>query len=734
MKKLSFLLIVIILSYCSIAQVKTKTFTDGIPSRLLPVKFAVTKTKTLQPPPEFYKLKGQPENENSGSKAQLSKIALPVAVDIDFLKEAMIVESNGIVTYALTIKVPDALNLSFHFNEFRLSENSILSIYNTHEFTDSIMAKENNRNNTWNTRAYEGGDVSIILKSPAKEKGKSSIKIGTVYLGYKPFQDRFGSAGNSEPCNINVICPLGAAWGAERNSVAIIQAEGAYASGALIMNTCSLNTPYFLTANHVLEQGGSPANWVFQFFYYSTDCNTNTGYREDVQFNGATTRANYSPSDFALLELYQTPAVNSGIYYSGWDRSGTQGFSTTGIHHPNHDVMKISRSNGQMLRYSGPNYSNNTHWQISWSQGITAVGSSGSPLFDNDHRIVGQLHSGLSFCSTPHLFDYYGSFDASWTGGGTNSTRLSNWLDPNNSGSVVTNTTGIFSLSNSNVALTVSGSDNICGSSSDYTVSGVPAGSTITWSVSDPSIATIPNPSNGTSVTVTRIGNGTVILTATSSNSCVNGSGGKVIVAGPPNIVGGYYSSGGSWVPLTVWGGDPFDIENTVCFNGNPTSTNTNMEIWNATSIVWSKVFPTSPNGVTWSQSNGNAGIVFKALNQSIGLKVTATNGCGSSEKVYAFKTASCGLRQMFTVSPNPASSVAIVSVVDNLGKNMEKQEGSNFSEIRIYDAMGVMRKIQKFNKVRSGSINLSGLGQGVYFIEISDGTHKERHQLLIQK
>jgi hypothetical protein len=158
------------------------------------------------------------------------------------------------------------------------------------------------------------------------------------------------------------------------------------------------------------------------------------------------------------------------------------------------------------------------------------------------------------------------------------------------------------------------------------------------------------------------------------------------------------------------------------------------MEIWNATSIVWSKVFPTTPNGVTWSQSNGNAGIVFKSIGQTIGLRVTATNGCGSSEKVYAFKTVSCGLRQMFTVSPNPASSVAIVSVVDNLGSNMEKQEGSNFSEIRIYDVTGVVRKIQKFNKVRSGSINLSGLDKGFYFIEISDGTYKEKHQLLIQK
>ena len=31
------------------------------------------------------------------------------------------------------------------------------------------------------------------------------------------------------------------------------------------------------------------------------------------------------------------------------------------------------------------------------------------------------------------MYDMYGRFDKSWTGGGSNATRLSNWLAPNNS-------------------------------------------------------------------------------------------------------------------------------------------------------------------------------------------------------------------------------------------------------------------------------------------------------------
>ncbi|HVR98186.1 MAG TPA: fibronectin type III domain-containing protein, partial [Thermoanaerobaculia bacterium] len=63
--------------------------------------------------------------------------------------------------------------------------------------------------------------------------------------------------------------------------------------------------------------------------------------------------------------------------------------------------------------------------------GVTEPGSSGSPLYNSAGRFVGQLHGGPSACGATgnNLSDYYGRFSVSWTGGGTNSTRLSNWLD-----------------------------------------------------------------------------------------------------------------------------------------------------------------------------------------------------------------------------------------------------------------------------------------------------------------
>ena len=74
-------------------------------------------------------------------------------------------------------------------------------------------------------------------------------------------------------------------------------------------------------------------------------------------------------------------------------------------------------------------------WTIdNWEDGVTEPGSSGSPLFDQNHRIVGQLYGGLAACSgnvNNGLYDNYGRFDVSWDLG------LSEYLDPSNSGTLV---------------------------------------------------------------------------------------------------------------------------------------------------------------------------------------------------------------------------------------------------------------------------------------------------------
>jgi hypothetical protein len=66
---------------------------------------------------------------------------------------------------------------------------------------------------------------------------------------------------------------------------------------------------------------------------------------------------------------------------------------------------------------------------------VTEGGSSGSPIFDANHHIIGQLHGGASACGAASLSDEYGKFSYSWEPALSDSTnQLKYWLDPTNSG------------------------------------------------------------------------------------------------------------------------------------------------------------------------------------------------------------------------------------------------------------------------------------------------------------
>jgi hypothetical protein len=67
-----------------------------------------------------------------------------------------------------------------------------------------------------------------------------------------------------------------------------------------------------------------------------------------------------------------------------------------------------------------------------WEHGVTEPGSSGSPLFDNNHRIIGQLYGGAAACAGDVInngqLDYYGRINESYTLG------AAEYLDPTGSG------------------------------------------------------------------------------------------------------------------------------------------------------------------------------------------------------------------------------------------------------------------------------------------------------------
>ena len=203
-----------------------------------------------------------------------------------------------------------------------------------------------------------------------------------------------------------------------------------------------ITPPIFLTANHCYSSTADTENWIFMFNYESPDC-SNTDGPIDQTISGCTVRSRNADSDFLLVELSSSPPGSYNAYFAGWSRANVASLSSTGIHHPSGDIKKISFDNNAPVSsdYDPLPYLANSHWEVvAWDDGTTEGGSSGSPLFDQNSRIIGQLHGGWASCNS-NTADFYGKFSMSWDGGTSSGTRLRDWLDPGNTGIVTLNGT-----------------------------------------------------------------------------------------------------------------------------------------------------------------------------------------------------------------------------------------------------------------------------------------------------
>jgi lysyl endopeptidase len=344
----------------------------------------------------------------------------------------------------LGIECAGAVSVNFTFSQFDVPKGAKLFVYDADQthFIGSFTAD--------NMQSHGGLAISLIFSDkivleyyePAKYVGMGQLLIDNVTHGYRPMMaalnaDR-GPFGNSGSCNINVACPLGDDWQDQIRSVAMIVVNNnASCSGSMVNNTAEDGTPYFLTANHCTPGNNNYNNWVFYFNHQSANCSGNSGPTNQT-ISGATFKAKNAGSDFALIELNDTPPTSYDVYYNGWDNNDVAATSAVGIHHPSGDVKKISRDADAVV--SSVDGGAQTWRVLDWDEGTTEGGSSGSPLFNQNGHVIGQLYGGFAACGND-LADWYGKFAVSWDGSSA-STRLKDWLDPLNSGATVLNGLG----------------------------------------------------------------------------------------------------------------------------------------------------------------------------------------------------------------------------------------------------------------------------------------------------
>ncbi len=344
--------------------------------------------------------------------------------------------------WRLQIVSPEAYSINLVYSEYDIPPGAQFFVYNGDaSHIIGAFTERNNKEHGQFATAPVRGDVSILeYYEPADALYAGRIDIQRIVHAYR---DLFSwdvvketvDFGNSGSCNNNVNCPEGAGWEEEIRSVAMILTSGGFrlCSGALVNNVREDLTPYFLTANHCL---GGEETWVFMFNYESPSC-ANIDGPTWMTVSGSTLRASYFNSDFALLELIENPPDSYNVFYAGWSAADVAAQSSVGIHHPSGDIKKISFDYNAVVSTNYAGGSGGSHWRVvAWDDGTTEPGSSGSPLFDSlTHRIVGQLHGGTASCASI-TSDYYGKFAKSWDVGGSASTRLKDWLDPDNTGTL----------------------------------------------------------------------------------------------------------------------------------------------------------------------------------------------------------------------------------------------------------------------------------------------------------
>lgn len=355
--------------------------------------------------------------------------------------------ANGDKLWRLAIHSPEAYSLNFIFSKYKLPEGAKMWMYNEdHSHVIGAFTHKNNQySEMFATDLIKGNKVIIEYYEPATVAFPGEIIISTVTHGYiNTFTDEFlRNFGSSGSCNMNVACPDGAPWADQIRSVVMLVSGGnGFCSGALINNTLNDGKPYILTANHCYS---NPSSWVFRFNWQSATCNNPSSSPSSVSLNGAVLRARRTPSDFCLVEINQAIPSNYNAYWSGWDNSGVIPTNTVSIHHPSGDIKKISFDDNPPVltgtNNGGFSNENNATWQVTWDRNTTTEGgSSGSPLFDQNGRIIGQLWGGGASCASLTSPDYYGRLANSWNPSGSNNTnRLKDWLDPNNSGATTIN-------------------------------------------------------------------------------------------------------------------------------------------------------------------------------------------------------------------------------------------------------------------------------------------------------
>lgn len=528
--------------------------------------------------------------------------------------------------WSLTFESEGAVSLNYIFENFYLPEGAYLYIENKERnvfygpVTPEVFASDGG---TFLTDIIPGSCSTIYLFEPVGKENESTLSIKRVVHGYRGFMvdSQNGSIRSSSDCNVDVACyPT---YENESKGIALVLLSNGeeWCSGSLLMSTNLSFDPYLLTAFHCIDtnhdntlstaEKSVASNWMFKFCFKKTTCN-GSSLATSYTYNKADFCAAWFSTDFALMKIKGNVSQNSNLTWLGWDRSGNTPTSGAGIHHPAGDVMKISIENNTFSTTSSD--LGNNGWTVNYDYGILEGGSSGSPILDQNKRVVGQLYGGTHHANLCLQTDgWYGKFYKSWTGNTTDDdTKLSNWLYPINTGQTTMNSCHPISIV---------GNPNIL-TSNTYYVNNLPSGYTVTWSLSDnyynsnclQQNTPYPNQCTITRSSLQQMANGT--LTATIKYNGITVRNLSMTGLNATGFTGTYYNG------LTT--------KNINYPNPLYMKSNSNVYISSPQLVGATVTFSGSPSSTSWSLNSSNGMLLFNTPNSSYStfvINVICANG-----------------------------------------------------------------------------------------------------------
>ncbi len=604
--------------------------------------------------------------------------------------------SNGGKIWQLALTCEDALTVNLTFENVSIPEGNELYVFNPQK--DFILGKFT-QNHTYEgqlgTELVPGSEVIVeYYVAPTNVNNTGTLTIDKVTHGYRTaaeFQEKaFGSSGS---CNMNAACPDGDPIENEiRAAVMLVSGSNGFCSGSMINNTLNDQTPYVLTANHCYS---NPANWIFRFNWQSANCSNPGSSPSFVSLSGATLRSRRVPSDFCLVEITGglingTVPDSYNTYFPGWDNVDSPAATTHCVHHPAGDIKKLAFDDDAPTSANGMGSSEpNSQWRVVWDRNTTTEGgSSGSPLFNENGQIVGQLWGGGASCFNLSAPDYYGKVSYSWEPSGSNSTnQLKHWLDPNDDGNTELDGFDPITYCASSYSFTTQEEDCFGDNTASVTVNFDTGNSTnATWDIGN------GPQSNGTFTGLTQGSYSIIVIDGDTCSTTVN-----VTISGPAQMTTGggttpEFSANSGAVNLTVFGGTaPFTYS-------------------------W-----TGPNGYT-STDEDLTGLVGGTYD----VTVTDANGCTTTDSytVNSFVGLVDLEAMSFNLYPNPNNGAFNIE--------MSNPNGDEYT-FTVKDIAGRVVHTETMN-TESLSFDLGDAANGTYMLTVSNGASHATKRIVIRK